>query len=433
MAVRVLCTGDIHIGRSASKVPDAPRCSQAWTAIVDLAIAERVDLLAISGDIVDKENKSYEAIGPLQDGLRRLNEAGIDTVAIAGNHDHDVLPRLSGFAGTDRFHLLGSDGEWERWTLLRNGTPRLQVCGWSFPKEHVRENPLHTFMDGADDGVPVLGLLHAEVGNTRSLYAPVSFDDLRAHRVDFWLLGHIHAPRQYPDTNGCRALYPGSPFAMDPGEPDAHGVWMLTIEPGRPMVPEMIAISPVRYSQLNVDVTGIDDRDGFLERLTSELLATGRAGDGDHSAAHLLAVSCRIRLTGSSTAHRLIPIWATQARQDIDPYPAGRVSVFIDEITTDVRPHIPLDQLVRMNDALGATARLIAAMDATVPEPPYADLIRRTAAELSSVHTHPGYAAIRSGDQTDAPGRLTEDDARDLLRTEGWRLLSALLDQRDVA
>ncbi len=433
MAVRVLCTGDIHIGRSASKVPDAYRCSHAWTSIVDLAISERVDLLAISGDIVDKENKSFEAIGPLQDGLRRLSDAGIDTVAIAGNHDHDVLSRLLGNAGTDRFHLLGQDGVWERWTLSRNGSAQLHVCGWSFPKEHVRENPLHSFVDSADDGVPVLGLLHGEVGNARSLYAPVSFDDLRARRVDFWLLGHIHAPQQFPDTNGCRALYPGSPYAMDPGEPDPHGVWMLTFEPGRPIAPELIAISPVRYAQMNIDVTGIDDRDSFLDRLTSALLAAGTVGDDDRSAMHLSAVSCRIRLTGSSTAHQLIPHWAELARQDIAPYPAGRVSVFIDEITVEVRPHIPLDQLVRMNDALGATARLIAALDATVPDAAYADLIRRTAAELSTIHTHPGYAAIRSGEQTDAPSGPTEADARALLRSEGWRLLSALLAQREVA
>jgi hypothetical protein len=429
MAVRVLCTGDIHIGRTASKVPDAYRCSHAWTTIVELAIAEQVDLLAISGDIVDKENKSFEAIGPLQEGLRRLNDAGIDTVAIAGNHDHDVLPRLSGIAGTNRFHLLGGGGVWERWTLSRNGSPELHVCGWSFPKEHVRENPLPSFVDGTDDGVPVLGLLHAEVGNARSLYAPASFDDLRARRVNFWLLGHIHAPQQFPDTNGCRALYPGSPYAMDPGELGPHGVWMLTFEPGRPIVPELIAISPVRYAQVTIDVTGIDDRDGFLDRLTSELLTAGTARDDDRSAAHLAAVSCRIRLTGSSTAHHLIPMWAEQARLDIDPYPAGRVSVYIDEITVDVRPHIPLDQLGRMNDALGATARLIAALDAAVLDPPYADLIRRTAAELSSVHAHSGYAGIR-GEDSSGP---TADDARALLRSEGWRLLSALLAQRDVA
>jgi DNA repair protein SbcD/Mre11 len=220
---------------------------------------------------------------------------------------------------------------------------------------------------------------------------------------------------------------------MDPGEPGSHGAWMLVFEPGRPMMPELIAISPVRYTQLNVDVTGIDNRDGFLERLTSELLAAGRAGDGDRSAVHLQAVSCRIRLTGNSTAHQLIPQWAERARQEIGPYPAGRVSVFIDEITADVRPHLPLDQLGRMNDALGATARLIAALDDAVPDPPYAELIRRAAAELGSVHSHSGYAAIRSGEQTDAPVGPTEADARALLRSEGWRLLSALLAQREVA
>ena len=188
MTVRVLCTGDIHIGRSASKVRETYRCSQAWSKIVDVAIEEGVDLLAISGDVVDKESKSYEAIGALQDGLIRLAAHGIDTVASEGNHDYDVLPRVASIAGTDRFHFLGRGGKWESITISRNGERSLHVVGWSFPQEHVHVPPLQSFPRLPDDGVPVLGLVHGEVGNTRSHYGPIVADELWAQRVDFWLL-----------------------------------------------------------------------------------------------------------------------------------------------------------------------------------------------------------------------------------------------------
>src|SRR6476469_1482891 len=303
MAVRVLCTGDIHIGRSASKVPDAYRCSHAWTSIVDLAISERVDLLAISGDIVDKESKSYEAIGALQDGLRRLAAAEIDTVAIAGNHDHDVLPRVASIAGTDRFDFLGRGGTWERITITRDGGRSLHVVGWSFPQEHVRTPPMPGFPGVPDDGVPVLGLVHGEVGNARSHYAPIIADELWAQRVDFWLLGHIHVPRAYQSASGGQALYPGSPYAMDPGEEGVHGVWLVSFEPGQPVAPELIAISPVRYVSTSIDLSGVADESEFQRAMADALVKLGTPAGNDRSGAHLGAVSCRIRFVGDCPAH----------------------------------------------------------------------------------------------------------------------------------
>src|SRR5688572_5171381 len=98
--LRILCTGDLHVGRRPSRLAehiDARRCSCAsvWNDIVEYALRERIDLLLVSGDWVDRENRFYEAFGPIERGLRVLDGAGIDTVAVAGNHDFDVLPRLA--------------------------------------------------------------------------------------------------------------------------------------------------------------------------------------------------------------------------------------------------------------------------------------------------------------------------------------------------
>src|SRR3954469_17173730 len=113
MTVRVLATGDIHIGRCSTKTdePGWP-CAQAWDDLVRLAIDERVDLVALSGDIVDRENRYYEAIGPLERGLRALAKEGIPVFAVSGNHDHDVLPRVADALGgfDSGFRLLGRGG-----------------------------------------------------------------------------------------------------------------------------------------------------------------------------------------------------------------------------------------------------------------------------------------------------------------------------------
>jgi hypothetical protein len=48
-----------------------------WQAIVERAIQEQVDLITLSGDIVDHDNRFFEATGPLEAGLTKLAAAGI--------------------------------------------------------------------------------------------------------------------------------------------------------------------------------------------------------------------------------------------------------------------------------------------------------------------------------------------------------------------
>ena len=78
-ALRLLLTGDLHLGRSSSRLSntalhDEFRATTAWHRIVDLAIREQVHVLCLSGDVVDETNRFWETIGPLEQGIRRLAE-----------------------------------------------------------------------------------------------------------------------------------------------------------------------------------------------------------------------------------------------------------------------------------------------------------------------------------------------------------------------
>ena len=84
-----------------------------WEMIVDRAITETVDAVALSGDIVDQDNRFFEATGPLERGILLLASKGIHTFAVSGNHDYDVLHRLADSIGSEHFHLLGRGGQWE--------------------------------------------------------------------------------------------------------------------------------------------------------------------------------------------------------------------------------------------------------------------------------------------------------------------------------
>ena len=167
MPVKILSTADLHIGRTPTRVPDAIRtqssCARMWSAVVELAIREEVDLVTLSGDVVDHANRFFEATGPLETGIAQLAAAGIDTYAVAGNHDYDVLPRIVDAVGTDRFHLLGRHGQWESVDFVRDGKPELRIWGWSFPDRHFETNPLAGWAGEVDDQLPSVGLLHADL------------------------------------------------------------------------------------------------------------------------------------------------------------------------------------------------------------------------------------------------------------------------------
>lgn len=431
MAVRVLCAGDIHIGRRSTRVHDVFRSADAWRDIVDKAIELDVDLVALSGDIIDEESKSYEALGPMQHGLHLLDEAGINTVAVAGNHDFDVLVRLDAITGTDRFHLLGEGGQWERFTLTRQGAPVLHIDGWSFASGHVRQAPLHSYMNQPDDGVPVMGLLHGDLGVNNSLYAPVNSQDLWARPFAFTLLGHIHMPEVFTGPTGRQALYPGSPYALDPGEPGIHGCWIAEFESDNSVSIQQIPLSPVLYASIEVDLIDLMDETDFQDRLLKTLTSFAKQTSSEVGSPALRVISARVHFVGQTATHRLVDKWIEQARSEMSRFQVASVYVEVDKLTSSVRPPINLQERAQGTDPVAEAAKIILALDADSPPAPYSDLVESTLREMESIHRHSGYAALRSAtDFDDGPGI---NDAKDLIGSRAWEMLSSLVSQEEEA
>lgn len=73
--VSILCTSDIHIGRHPTRIPtdlDGPNFSPKaiWQSTVDEAIDRDVDAVVVTGDVVDRENRYFEAYGAFEEGVR---------------------------------------------------------------------------------------------------------------------------------------------------------------------------------------------------------------------------------------------------------------------------------------------------------------------------------------------------------------------------
>lgn len=425
--MKILCSGDLHLGRRSTRLPpdtDAHvhSAAAAWNAIVDLAIAEQVALVALAGDLVDRANRYLEAFGPLEHGVRRLADAGIHVVAVAGNHDFDVLPRLERSLGS-HFHLLGHDGKWQGLNVPHAGATGLRVVGWSFPAEHVSASPLATFPALPADGVPVLGLVHGDLDAPSSPYAPLDAEALRSRPVAFWLLGHAHAPRLHERAGAAPLLYPGSPQALAPAERGAHGAWLVEIAPGRTPAARHVPLSTVRYDTVQVDVTGVSGHEA-LEVVVAEAVRAHLQAVVEDGCGPLRHLSCRVRLTGRTPLHRTAGGHLAARIADLQAEHGG-VRARVERVHAGTRPDADLDALARTADAPGVLARLVLAMDAGSFDPAQERLLTELAGRAAEVRRARAYQALAEPDPP--PEAL-----RGLARSQALLLLDGLLAQKEA-
>jgi DNA repair exonuclease SbcCD nuclease subunit len=431
--VKILCAGDLHIGRRSSRLPQhldirAHAAAAAWARVVELALERRVDLLLLSGDLVDRANRFYEALGPFEAGLRRLAGEGIQTIAVAGNHDFDVLPRLADAFDADAFRLLGRGGRWERVTV-RRGEHLLHVDGWSFPDARVRESPVRSYALPPADGVPVLGLLHADLDQPRSPYAPVMRAELRAVPVHFWLLGHVHAPALHTAPGAAPILYPGSVQALDPGEPGAHGAWLLELRPGARFDTTLLPLSTVRYESLEVDVSEAGDAEALDRLLTDAVRA--RLAALVQEGGPLRALSLRLRAVGRSALHRTVGQHLEHLREL--ELTSGDVVAVVERTEAETRPALDLSALAGGSDAPAVLARLLLALEGegTAPGDELALVLRSATSKVEAVCGTRHYRSAL-GPEADLDESAAASFARQALARQGALLLDHLLAQKEA-
>src|SRR5438132_5053349 len=85
--MRLLHTGDWHVGRTIRGRSRAEEFADALREVVGIAREEAVDAVLLAGDVYDQRSPTPEADALVFEALVRLYEASIPVVAIPGNHD----------------------------------------------------------------------------------------------------------------------------------------------------------------------------------------------------------------------------------------------------------------------------------------------------------------------------------------------------------
>ncbi|MBC12322.1 MAG: hypothetical protein CMM85_05055 [Rhodothermaceae bacterium] len=427
LRARLLVSGDLHLGRYPSRVPPgdpALEIQAVVRALVDQAIERHVDAVILTGDVADQSNKYFEAFGVLERALHRLVEAGIPVVAVAGNHDHDVLGSVADAVG-EGVTVLGRGETWASMPLEKNGREVLRLWGWSFAGPSVHTSPLDTF-PGVSGDVPTVGLLHADLDVAGSRYAPVTADRLWETGASAWLLGHIHAP-DLRTRDGRLILYPGSPQPLDPGEPGPHGAWLVDVAGDGTATAEAVPLATVRYDALSIDLGGAADATEIRERVAVGIREHADALRDENPALRRAVV--RLTLRGRTPAYRSVEAVASELLDTVETAASG-LAVSVDRVEERARPALDLDGLAEGSGPVATLAALAGRLEAGTPSEGDLALIRRSVEALQQARRARVFTPLGRSDRF--PEDLREEAVL-RLRRQTFRLLEEALAQTPTA
>lgn len=425
--VHLLCTGDLHLGRYPSQVPSSLHMERLspifiWQKVVAIAIRDQVDALVITGDVVDEENRYYEAYGPFEAGVRELGERGITVLAVAGNHDYDTLPRLAQHLASPYFSCLGTGGRWEQKTICKGGRPVLTVMGWSYPTRRVKENPLDGFQPPGGD-VPAVGLLHTALDMVSSSYAPVTSAQLQGMGMVGWILGHIHSGACIKE-NPPFILYPGSPQPLHPAETGVHGVWEVIIHPQNVHM-KRIPLATLEYVHLTLDLSPlkeVEELPAFLSARIWEEIKGGGFSCPDRE-----RVICQVTLTGRTPLHQAIHAQREQLTEELR-FTVEGTPVIIEKLVNETRPRVQLEDLVQGKSPVALLAGYLLDLEQQGRDYLPEELIGEVETALHTAYSSNSYYPLRAHNSMKPPGR---EEALAFLKKQAWLLLDTLLLQKE--
>ena len=223
---------------------------EAFDRVVQLCLEKQVDFLLVAGDVYDGADRSLRAQVKFRDGLQRLDEAGIRSFVVHGNHDP-----LEGWSSTLEWpsgvHVFGDQVETVE--LKKNGTLLACIQGISYPQRDERRN-LSLLFHRTGSAFQI-ALLHANVGSDtgHEPYAPCSLEDLLRSEMDYWALGHVHSKRVLSNHLPF-VVYPGNPQGRNIKETGEKGCYLVKVGDDKEVEMEFHATDVIRWTTYDLPI-----------------------------------------------------------------------------------------------------------------------------------------------------------------------------------
>lgn len=366
---RFVHAADLHLdtpftglARLGESLPERLRDAslQAFDNLVAATLESEADLLVLAGDLHDGPDRGLRAQLRLRDGLKRLDEAGIQVAIVHGNHD----PVEEGWSAIDAWPgnvTVFPPDDLASVPLHRDGRELARIYGISYARRETRANLARRFPTERESAFAI-GVLHANVGGNaeHAAYAPCELADLRAAAIDYWALGHIHRHAILTDGQPW-AVYPGvlQGRSPKPSEQGAKGAVIVDVADNQVRAVTFRELDVVRFESRELDIAGLADLGALQDRLQAAAeAAVDKAGGRP--------LILRARLTGRGPVHGALRRGGgtEELVAALQEGAGGAARVWWDRITDATAPPLDLDAIRQRGDVSAALVDRVAALQA---------------------------------------------------------------------
>jgi exonuclease SbcD len=289
--LRIIHTADVHLGARHDDLGEQASAQRerqfaAFVATIDLAIAEKVDLVLVAGDLFDSNVQPRRSVERVAAQLKRLVAAKIRTVILPGTHD--AYDRSSIYRAYDLKSLAGStpDDDWV--TVLTSarrgihiGACDVVVHGPVFPTKKAPHSPMQDIDVAGQKGRATwhVGIVHGAIaipGKTDRDDVVITTDEIGASGLDYLALGHWHSMQQ-AKAGGVTYAYAGAPEPVAIDQDRAGKVLLVELQEtgtGRSVTVTERPVGKTRFEKLDLDAAGVTTQAALIESLV-------RKGDPD--------------------------------------------------------------------------------------------------------------------------------------------------------
>jgi exonuclease SbcD len=232
--VKLLHCGDLHLDAPFTSLADRDgmpeqrrqELKRVFGAIINLAVAENVDMLLLCGDLYEHGYVRKSTFHFIYEQLRKI--PSLPVIIIPGNHDPISPDSLyTRCEWPENVHILKNGTDFyehvSTGTRLYGGIPQSSPTGGGFALS-AASLPL------PKEGINIL-LYHGtlDMAFSADAYQPVSSAELDVWGFDYCALGHFHSVIRDAGKSG-RIFNAGSPEPLGFDEEGEHGVFIVTIE-----------------------------------------------------------------------------------------------------------------------------------------------------------------------------------------------------------
>ena len=283
--LRIIHTADVHLGARHDDLGEQAAAQRerqfaAFKAAVDLALAEKVDLFLVAGDLFDSNVQPRRSVERVAAELKRLAEARIRSVIIPGTHD--VYDRASIYRAYDLATMSGSGPDDGMVTILDPDHASVHlaaldaiVLGRVFATKRAPRSPLQGL--GTTSGATPaatwrIGMVHGSVaipGRTEGDEVVITTEEIAASGLDYLALGHWHST-QTGKAGEVTYAYAGAPEAVALDQDRAGKVLLVALDEqsgSRVVTVEERQVGRTRFEKSEIDAATVASQPALVELL----------------------------------------------------------------------------------------------------------------------------------------------------------------------